>query len=316
MGHRIFDGMVMNGYEVDTSHTAETGTVIIGDEEVDVRDLINDDDIRQVFNEDFLRSKDDIIGDIDSLLKSVDRNRKETPTRSQAYYNRYVDLIKRFKKKVELCSFPENLEGWWYYEYEVHETGIVLYLNHSSTPHLDNEGNITTLMVDTTFNLLKVGAKMLTVDQYAKANDVTTTTVRQWIRRGKLRTAVKQGGEWRIPELAEIRERGYTYVQYEWEEYLTGFPENYEFVNNYGFLTISQNKVQKNMFDISFHRKRKSNIAAEYEMQLDQKEKEKLELLFISNPYVTPVDENISAFNVDRGIPANVKDFKPVEIHF
>lgn len=314
MGHRIFDGMVMNGYEVDTSNTAETGTVIIGDEELEVRDLITDDDILQVFDEDFLRSKDDILSDIDSLLKTVERNRKETPNRSQAYYNRYVDLIKRFRKKVERCTFPDNLDGWWYYEYEVRETGIVLYLNHSSTPHLDNEGNISSLFVDTSFELLKVGAKMLTVDQYAKANDVTAVAVRQWIRRGKLRTAVKQGGEWRIPELAEIRERGYTYVQYKWEEYLTGFPENYEFVNNYGIVTICQNKVQKNMFDVSFHRKRKKNIAVEYELKLDKKEKEKLELLFISNPYVTPVDEIISADTVTRGIPDRVLDFKPVEL--
>ena len=314
MGHRIFDGMIMNGYEVDTSQTAESGTVMVGDEEISVRDLITDEDIQQIFEEDFLTTKDDILRDIDSLLKSIARNKDEDSKRSQAYYKRYVDLVERFRDKIMKNTFPRKLEEWWYYEYEVHETGMVLYLNHSSKPHMDNEGNITFLSVDTSFELLKVSTKMLTVEQYAKANDVTTTTVRQWIRRGKLRTAVKQGGEWRIPELAEIKERGYTFVQYKWDEYLTGFPEKYEFVNNYALVTISQNKEQKNMFDISFCRKRRKNIAAEYELQLDIKEKEKLELLFISDPFVSLVDENIPFSTVTRGIPDSGQEFKPIEL--
>ena len=293
MGHRIFDGMIINGNEVDTSNTAETGTVVIGDEEVDVRDMINDDDIRQVFEEDFIRSKEELLKDIDSLLKWVERVRRGTHTRSQAYYNRYLDLVERFREKVRRKKFPEKIDGWWYYEYEVLETGVILYLNHMSMPYLDNEGNITNVSVDTSFELFKVSSKMLTVEQYAKANDVTPTTVRQWIRRGKLRTAVKQGGEWRIPELAEVRDRGYKCAQYEWEDYLTTFPAEYSYINDYRMVTIEQDKDHKDIFNLVFGRSRSGKNIPKT-VRMEQKEKEKFELLLITNPFVTPVDAIIT----------------------
>ena len=286
--NRLFDGMTIDGFKVDTSQLAETGKVFVGDEEWDASDLITEEDEIYVFNEDMLRTKADLLADIDSLLSRIDDEKIGDTKHSQAYYVRYAALIKKFRGIVERSSFPEKLEDWWFYEYEISETGITLSLSHADYINLNNEGFIDEISTDTEFNLLQVNAEMLTVEQYAQANDVTASTVRQWIRRGKIRTAVKQGGEWRIPELAEVRDRGYKYVQYRWEEYLTGFPEEYAFINDYHQVGIMQDEEDKGNFEIYLR-----NGDVNKTLQMDQKEKEKFELLLISNPFIKPVGSSI-----------------------
>ena len=290
--HRIFDGMEIDGNEVEYSQLAETGKVFVGDEEWDASDLISDQDKLDIFNEDMLRTKEDILSDIDLLLTKIEEEKAEDTKHSHVYYRRYVDLVERFKDNVENCVFPRELEDRWYYGYEVRETGITLMLSHASSFDLDDEGSIDSVFVDTEFELIHVSSEMMTVEKYAEENGVTDTTVRQWIRRGKIRTAVKQGSEWRIPELAEVRDRGYQYAKYRWNEFLTGFPSEYDFINDYKSVSIMQNKERKDKFEVCF-----SKDDVYKEMQMDQKEKEKFELLLITNPYVNPVD----ALIVSRG---------------
>ena len=293
MAHRFFDGMTIDGYEVDTSQVAETGKVFVGGEEYDISDFFTEEDRKQVYDEDMMRTKEDILYNIDLLLREIDSKRKTDVKHSQNFYNRYIDLVTRFRKKVEACTFPEKLEDWWHYEYSVEETGITLNLIHAGSVDFNDEGYIDFVFVDTEFNLITVCAEMMTVEQYAKLNEVTTTTVRQWIRRGKIRTAVKQGGEWRNPELAEVRDRGYRYAQYEWEAFLTSFPEEYSFINDYGMVTIEQDKEHKGLFNIEFG-KCKTEKDAVKRLQMEQKEKERFELLLITDPFVTPVDAMIT----------------------
>lgn len=287
--HRLFDGMTIDGQEIDYSQLKETGKVLVGGEEWNASDLISEQDKLDIFNEDMLRTKEDILSEINSLLMKIDKQKAEDTKHSQAYYRRYIDLIERFKGKIEKSIFPKSLEDWWYYEYEVRETGVMLTLSHASMVALNEEGFIDSVFVDTTFDLFHVSAEMMTVEKYAEINEVTPTTVRQWIRRGKIRTAVKQGGEWRIPALAEVRERGYQLAQYKWDEFLTGFPEEYAFINDFDRISIKQDDDQKDRFSVEF-----SNKDETKKLQLDQKEKEKFELLLISNPFVYPVDAIIA----------------------
>lgn len=292
MSHRIFDGMTMDGHEADTSKLKDTGKVYFGDEEWDASDLITEEDKMAVFNEDMLRTKADLLWIIDYLLKKIEENSKKETKHSPAYYSRYMNLVERFKDKVEKTVFPEKLEELWHYDYDIRETGITLTLEHVDSFDLDDEGNIDFVMADTVFELMHIKAELLTVEQYAQAYGVTTTTVRQWIRRGKIRTAVKQGNEWRIPELAEVIDRGYRYIQYKWDEYLTGFPEEYAFINDYNLISIEQNTEHKDIFDVCFSGKNEE----EKHVQMEKTEREKFELLLISNPFITPVQSEIRAW--------------------
>ena len=56
MSHRIFDGMTIDGHEVDTSRLKDTGKVYVGDEEWDPSDLITDEDIQEDFDETICRA--------------------------------------------------------------------------------------------------------------------------------------------------------------------------------------------------------------------------------------------------------------------
>ena len=290
MSHRIFDGMTIDGHEVDTSRLKDTGKVYVGDEEWDPSDLITDEDIQEDFDESMLRTKEDILKDIGSLLKEIETKSQTDTEHSNAYYTRYTDLILRFKAEIEKRTFPDKMVGWWAYSYDVLETGVTLELIHYYTPGLNDEGYIDSLCAETKFELLHIKTKLLTVEQYAQAYDVTTTTVRQWIRRGKLRSAVKQGSEWRIPELAEISNRGYSWAQYTRNEFLSDAPEEYAFINDYDFISIDQNKENKGFFTVSFNIRSDDpeEIGAHHkELQMDQKEREKFELFLISNPFVS-----------------------------
>ena len=298
MSHRIFDGMTIDGHKVDTSRLKETGKVYVGDEEWDPSDLITDEDIQEDFDETMFRTKEDILKDIDSLLKEIEAESQNETKHSKAYYARYNDLIVRFKAEIEKRTFPDKMDGWWAYSYDVLETGVTLQLIHYYTPDLNDEGYIDALCAETTFTLLHIKTKLLTVEQYAQAYEVTTTTVRQWIRRGKIRSAVKQGSEWRIPELAEIRDRGYRWGQYARNEFLTDVPEEYAFINEYDYIGIDQDKDNKNFFTVSFDIRSDDSdeIKAHHkELHMDQKEREKFELFLISNPFVSASDVFITS---------------------
>ncbi|HPR94455.1 MAG TPA: helix-turn-helix domain-containing protein [Syntrophomonadaceae bacterium] len=62
--------------------------------------------------------------------------------------------------------------------------------------------------------LITVECDYLTVEKYAAMHNVEPVTVRQWIRRGKLRHAKKNGRDWLIPDTEDKPRRGFTSVQY------------------------------------------------------------------------------------------------------
>ena len=78
-------------------------------------------------------------------------------------------------------------------------------------------------------------------------------------------------------------------MQYKWENYVTGFPEDLSFINEYNMVSIWQNDNHKDIFEVTFSKK----DTPERVIRMTQKEKEKLELLLISNPYIDPVDSSI-----------------------
>lgn len=297
----FFDDLYGDDKDVDISKLAE-GKIIINGVERDADSMIDEYDRLSMFHDCSIRYKSVLLRRIDDHLKSIEKESKENKEHSAAYYDRYKDLIERFKVSVDACVFPEHLEDWWHYEYSVYETGVTLKLAHVAWFDFDRDDSISEDH-DTVFDLLTVSTKLLTVEQYAQVYGVTDTTVRQWIRRGKLRSAVKRGSEWRIPELCEPRGRGYHLATFDRKEYLTDLPEAYAFFNDYDFVRIMQNREKKDLFDVYFGYR--SDDRGTYEekakkkeplnMQMDIKEREKFELYLISNPFVQPVSNYITA---------------------
>ena len=59
---------------------------------------------------------------------------------------------------------------------------------------LDDEGEIDSTSSSNSIIIVEEKCLYLSVEEYAKVYDVKPTTVRQWIRRGKIRNAKKLEG--------------------------------------------------------------------------------------------------------------------------
>lgn len=144
-----------------------------------------------------------------------------------------------------------ELEDWWAYELTLSYDGIYLFCNHYNFRGLAPDNKLD-MVCDQEFILLSVKSQLLTVEQYAEQYGVESVTVRQWIRRGKIRTATKYGKEWRIPILTEPPTRGYSPASYSWKQPLTELPKGYEFLASYDKVLILQVPEAKRQYQLFF----------------------------------------------------------------
>ena len=131
--------------------------------------------------------------------------------------------------------------------------------------------------------VIEFPAKILTVDEYAESIGVKSGTVRQWIRRAKIRSAFKQGQEWRIPELSRPVKRGYIDTKYAWTEELTDVPKGYKYLSKPSSVSIHQDMDDKKYYELWVSAP-EGGLANIY--RLTEAEREKLELYLISKPEV------------------------------
>ncbi len=244
------------------------------------------------FQEDAFTTKEDVLFDLKWRLEDLESGKGslELWNHSVGFKNAYIDLIKRFFADIEKTTLFEKLEPWWSYECEIDDSGASLLLRYFSSVDFDDEGNMDTVSIGQEFVLVKTSSRLLTVEQYAEQYDVTVSTVRQWIRRGKLRSAIKTGNEWRIPELCEITDRGYKTGYFEVSENVGEVPEEYAFIKDGKGVVIMQNKDKKDEFIVMVDYNEKTKRT------MDSKEREKFELFLISNPMIKAQSEWLGSF--------------------
>lgn len=221
-----------------------------------------------------------------SLLKNSGREilkeMRENPSHSLSYYNGLTSLFTKIYFELEsrrIFDAPEN----WFYSFSITNKKATLYLKHIAELREEEEGNVF-LDIDETFRLINYPVKQYSVEEYAAATNTETVTIRQWIRRGKLRNALKIGGEWRIPEITDPPRRGYTPVSYYNRGGLITFPKEFG-------VSLC---MQPNVIDIYQSPEGKGYVvlidkapAFFPNRLLSEAEREKLELLLISNPNIT-----------------------------
>ena len=252
------------------------------------------------FNQVAIRSKEDVLAKLAEMAYDIEKNddRKNLFGEEFGLHNqvekRAVSIIARFYKGVEAKKFFDNLEPWWCYQFELDEMGAVLYLNYMDSILLYDNGATTTI-VDSTVEYGKMKARALTVSEYAKLYDVSEITVRQWIRRGKLRCAFKAGNEWRVPELSKKVGRGYTNGNYIMDPVLENEPAEYPFLKGVKYIHIDQNKQDKKVFDISLVGEN-TEYTLEPDLQMNTKEREGFEHYLVSHPLCKSNSEKILSF--------------------
>ena len=181
------------------------------------------------FKKNHMTSKQDLLKKFDCIIKTVNQKSQDDTRHSAAYYHVVNELLKKFQKKLVSTRLFTELEDWWAYELTLSYDGIYLFCNHYNFHGLAPDNKLD-MVCDQEFILLSVKSELLTVEQYAEQYGVEFVTVRQWIRRGKIRTATKYGKEWRIPILTEPPTRGYSPASYSGKQPLTELPKSCEFL--------------------------------------------------------------------------------------
>ena len=242
-------------------------------------------DEETLFAEASITTKSELLAELKYRKRELQKNAGTDVKHSAAYYHALLSLLDRFIKTVNHTVFFEKLEPFWAYSYEISSEGIVLLLSHNSSVYFNEDNTISFEICDQEFELIRTECKMLTIDEYAKLYGIENVTVRQWIRRGKIRTAKKYGSEWRIPELTEFPLRGYKFGQYKIGKEAV-FPAEYAFISEYTLVSLEQDKTDKTKYHISF-----SNTEDKKSIICDTKEREKIEMLLIENPFVKYISD-------------------------
>ena len=228
------------------------------------------------------RTQEEIVSVLDLKTRALIKEISETPCHSLPYYNGLLRLLNHVILEVKTRNIFPAPDGW-YYSFTVFNTEADLFIRHvKSMEETEDEGTAsTTIEYDESFRLISYPVNLLSVEEYAKLNKIEAVTVRQWIRRGKLRTAVKLGGEWRIPEITDTPARGYTSVRYYNDGRFFPLPQSYKCLEqNPLYIDIYPSKEKKGFCQIFL-----DGIPAKLSGELiPDVEREKIELALISTP--------------------------------
>ncbi|CZQ88984.1 Hypothetical protein Tpal_1076 [Trichococcus palustris] len=239
------------------------------------------EDRLKLFNQQYMTSKEEILHKLDLHIQNIEKgvtNGDDDPT----YATTMINFLRQFKEKVEKITLFKSLEDWWSYEYSLSSRGAVLYLVHTRGAYVEFNKRVSGWH-DTKMKVIEFPAQILTVDEYAKSIGVKSGAVRQWIRRAKIRSAFKQGQEWRIPELSRPIKRGYLHTKYVWTVKLTDVPKGYDYLSKPSGISIYQDIDDKKYYDLWVSAP-EGGIANKH--RLTEADREKLELYLIAKPEV------------------------------
>lgn len=206
-----------------------------------------------------------------------------------SYKQNMLKLFDKFKSALNNTHLPKITDDWWYYDFHIESDGIKLNLNFCDEFKIENEDEgLWSMTSIESLTLLDIKCDYLDVREFAEIYNVKDTTVRQWIRRGKIRTAKKVGRNWLIPSITQKPKRGFTNVGYGWRRLPESAEERFPFLIGYNGLYIFQNKENKSLYDVILGFPGEPNRA---KITLSTAERESLELAFIGNQFIDNVIE-------------------------
>lgn len=165
----------------------------------------------ELFRENYLFTREDVLKSLELFIEHEKIN--EEPGFSNKVVKNRVKLCEKFIAAVKKCKLPVLTELWWYYEYQFLGNSMELNLCRADEIEIEN-GEIRGMTSTVEHTLITVECDYITVEQHAAMLGIEPVTVRQWIRRGKLRHAKKNGRDWLIPNTEDKPRRGFASVQY------------------------------------------------------------------------------------------------------
>ncbi len=240
------------------------------------------DNTLALFNATMLRNKREVIESVEDFIKHHHEN-DNGEEYNAGRRSVIIDFCNKFLEAVRKAEIPTLTKPFFCYEYSLRYDGMRLELCKCDSISFDADGCINESTSTTEQVLVSVLCDCLSVEEYAKVSGVTDVTVRQWIRRGKLRTAKKLGNEWRIPSLSNPPKRGYEPATYRWEVLPKRIQEEFPFLPQNGSVYFVQDIKDKSLFLANIH---DSFSSANQEQKMLTSERERLELMLISDDSV------------------------------
>jgi len=237
------------------------------------------DDRLQVFKKEYCFTKEEIEKYVADFIDSIRNNEEDY---SSVYHLKaFLELCERFQQTLSKAKLPALTEDWWFYDVKFTGDSISLTLNKAENAELNNYGGIS-MFIDEVYVLLEVKCDYLTVEEYASSLGVKDITVRQWIRRGKLRHAKKFGNTWLIPAICKRPSRGFKEVLYEWDYLPDELINKFPILAGASSIFIEQDENNKSNFlcHVGYLFMEKPPIT------LSKSEVEKLEIALIAEPSV------------------------------
>lgn len=198
----------------------------------------------------------------------VDRNKKEVLSTlnhrivSEAVSLKQRELLEKLRDVIEKSPIPTLVEDWFYYEIQIRGCKAFLILNETNEDniHIHKDAGkyfLSKVKAHTKLTLLTIKDTYCTLSEYANISKVKESTLRQWINRGKIRTAEKIGTQWYIPASEKIPSYGFCPALYTWEgplsddvilqfqflKGISGFILEQNPDNSQEFICVSNNKV-------------------------------------------------------------------------
>jgi len=220
--------------------------------------------------------------------------------RESKYYILVVSAFERFRDAVDSAVLFDQLEDWWFYNCRFTVNEFQMILCHVSSFEVEEVDTFLdgskaekkkrfNVKYDAEYPIVNVVFPKLTVEEYAHTVGVTSELVRRWIRRGKLRTAYRNGSEWVISYLTHVPERGhYEPVTYSWNSPMVynplSLPDGIPILTNIHSVSIARATTRDDKYDVRYEYD-DGRVKAD---TLDSTQREKLELFLLSKEYVTP----------------------------
>lgn len=232
----------------------------------------------RLFQNNFLLTKEEVLESLESFEQHYQYEDEEE--NSQERREALLQLIRRFRAAVEEFRFPTISKNWWHFQYILNHRGLTLYLAYCETLEIGTDGSIKESTMGQLMPLLTVPCNYLTVEEYASYYQVKATTVRQWIRRGKIRSALKAGREWLIPDIVDRPHRGYEPVTYSWSRLTEELEEQFPFLKEGTSVYLYQDRADRTVYRCLIKNNGQEILRR---ITLTQQEREKMELALIGD---------------------------------
>lgn len=239
-------------------------------------------------------TKEDVLKKLDRKITRYMEKAENDVEKLDSYGTMLVSHLVIFKEKIERAVLFDPLPDEWAYFLDYTYDEFDLNIEHFTAIEIKEDGEIVNTHADAVYKLVTLNPINLSIEKYCEIYNAEQGTVRQWIRRGKIRTAFKLGNVWKIPALTPTPSRGYEPAQYKWMSGIDKdtLPEEYAYLYDYVLATFYQDRADRTKFHVLFVAKEtfmsddRSGNGKNKELLLDAKEREKLELFMISHPQI------------------------------